>query len=81
MGKELINNLLEGRDSTLFALGVSGSGKTHTLIGDSKTPEHNYIKEDNNLEVGCGLIYRMIKYLFEESSKKFDVYGANVCVV
>lgn len=34
----LVENFLHGRDSLLFTMGASGSGKTHTMLGYKNTP-------------------------------------------
>lgn len=36
--KSLIKDVLEGYNSTIFAYGASGSGKTHTMLGTPAEP-------------------------------------------
>jgi hypothetical protein len=42
----LIPNILEGYNVTCFAYGMTGAGKTHTMIGDMTSP---YITDDSGL--------------------------------
>ena len=37
-GKVLIDGVLNGRNGTVFAYGATGSGKTHTMVGDENDP-------------------------------------------
>lgn len=73
--KELINNLLDGYNCSVFAYGATGAGKTHTMLG----------KEDDP-----GITYRTVAELFskmDEQSEERDfslgvtyleVYNENV---
>lgn len=36
--KPLVLSCLEGINSTIFAYGQTSSGKTHTMLGDTRTP-------------------------------------------
>lgn len=36
--KGLVKDVLEGYNSTIFAYGASGSGKTHTMLGTTTEP-------------------------------------------
>ena len=49
--KPLINDLLSGINSTIFAYGATGAGKTHTMMGTS---------------TDVGMIPRALKELFYE---------------
>lgn len=35
----IIENVLEGYNGTIFAYGQTGTGKTHTMTGDHKNPD------------------------------------------
>jgi len=48
----LVEITLKGRHSTVFAYGVTGSGKTHTMLGPVRQPK-------------LGIISKSIDYLFE----------------
>lgn len=48
----MVEITLKGRHSTVFAYGVTGSGKTHTMLGPPKQPKF-------------GIIPKSIDYLFE----------------
>ena len=39
----IIENVLEGYNGTIFAYGQTGTGKTHTMTGAEKDPEHKGI--------------------------------------
>jgi hypothetical protein len=49
----LVKIVLKGKHSTIFAYGVTGSGKTHTMIGPPKQPN-------------IGIISKSISLLFDE---------------
>ena len=36
--KSLVKDVLDGYNSTIFAYGASGSGKTHTMLGTTTEP-------------------------------------------
>lgn len=36
--KGLVKDVLQGYNSTIFAYGASGSGKTHTMLGTTSEP-------------------------------------------
>ena len=63
--KHLIDPLLEGCNCTVFAYGATGSGKTHTIIGNEREPGVIYltvmelfkkIKSSNDLEVSISYL-------------------------
>ena len=63
--KDLINPLLEGCNCTVFAYGATGSGKTHTIIGNEREPGVIYltvmelfkkIKSTNDLEISISYL-------------------------
>lgn len=39
VGKETIEDVLNGYNGTIFAYGQTGSGKTHTMYGDIYDPD------------------------------------------
>ena len=51
IGERIVDNCIEGYNSSVFAYGQTGSGKTHTMIG--------YNKDE-------GLILRSFRYLFNQ---------------
>ena len=57
--KPMINNLIEGYNSTILAYGITGTGKTHTIFGD-----YNNEKEEK------GIVIYAISYLFELIEQK-----------
>ncbi len=57
--KPMINNLIEGYNSTILAYGITGTGKTHTIFGD-----YNNDKEEK------GIVIYAISYLFELIEQK-----------
>jgi len=73
MGKSVVDNVMNGFNSTLFAYGQTGAGKTFTLVGKLDTPEL------------FGVIPRAGQYLFEclESNKELQsfVVKMNVCEI
>ena len=36
--KPVVDSVLEGYHATIFAYGMTGSGKTHTMVGNRKDP-------------------------------------------
>ena len=68
--KEKITQLLDGYNSTVFAYGPTGSGKTYTIQGkpmdNQRTPQTSVdLDNDENL----GLIPRALAYLFSHIRK------------
>ena len=53
--KPMIDNLIEGYNSTILAYGITGTGKTHTIFGDYN---------DENTEKG--IVINAINYLFNQ---------------
>ncbi|KOC61481.1 Kinesin-like protein KIF18A [Habropoda laboriosa] len=53
--KELICNLLDGYNCSVFAYGATGAGKTHTMLGNNEDP---------------GITYRTVAELFSEIEKQ-----------
>lgn len=60
--KEKINAVLEGYNSTVFAYGPTGSGKTYTIQGDLQAMDGQCIEPNNNL----GLIPKALFDLFDQ---------------
>jgi kinesin family protein 5 len=73
MGKNVVDNVLNGFNSTLFAYGQTGAGKTFTLVGKLDKPDL------------FGVIPRAGRYLFEclEANKELQNYVVkmNVCEI
>jgi kinesin family protein 18/19 len=65
--KNMVDNTLNGYNSTLLAYGVTGTGKTHTVFGD--------IYKESNREKGVSTY--SIEYLFSQISQIED-YSFNV---
>ena len=53
--KPMIDNLIEGYNSTILVYGITGTGKTHTIFGD--------YNEENTEK---GIVINAINYLFNE---------------
>ncbi|CAD7702588.1 unnamed protein product [Ostreobium quekettii] len=72
VGIPIIENVVGGYNSTIFAYGQTGAGKTHTMIGDPECGR-------KRLAVEGGLAPRVFQYLFkkitEEEQRKRDEYG------
>lgn len=60
VSRPVLNNVLEGFNSTIFAYGQTGSGKTFTITGGAE----RYVDR--------GIIPRTLSYLFEEFSNRSD---------
>ncbi|KAK2588897.1 hypothetical protein KPH14_001758 [Odynerus spinipes] len=63
--KDLITNLLDGYNCSVFAYGATGAGKTHTMLGSSKDP---------------GLTYHTVAELFSQIEKQSKHYEFNLGV-
>lgn len=61
-----LDNFLEGYNTTFFAFGITGSGKTHTIFGDL-----NENKETMNTP---GMCFLACEYLFDEMKKSPEKY-------
>ena len=57
VGRPIVENVLDGFNSTVFAFGQTGSGKTYTMLGAIPA-----IRDDFPLE--AGLIPRIFSHLF-----------------
>lgn len=55
--KDLIDSVLHGYNATIFAFGMTGSGKTHTIAGSAHCP---------------GIVPRCIHYIFENLTKRSE---------
>jgi len=51
--KPVIDSVLEGFNGTIFAYGQTGTGKTHTMVGDFKNEQNK------------GVIPRALEQIFE----------------
>ena len=67
LGPKVINNSLEGYNSTIFCYGQTGSGKTYTMCGKDDLKERGIIPR---------LLISFFKKINEESNKNinYDVY-------
>ncbi|MCO5582074.1 hypothetical protein L7F22_035965 [Adiantum nelumboides] len=69
-GLPMVENCIQGYNSTIFAYGQTGSGKTHTMLGDIEG-------SNQKLSCNCGITPRIFEYLFtrvkmEEASHSQD---------
>ncbi|MCO5553180.1 hypothetical protein L7F22_006701 [Adiantum nelumboides] len=69
-GLPMVENCIQGYNSTVFAYGQTGSGKTHTMLGDIEG-------SSQKLSCNCGITPRIFEYLFtrvkmEEASHSQD---------
>lgn len=62
-GKVLIDGVLNGRNGTVFAYGATGSGKTHTMVGDERDP---------------GMMLLSLADIFHEVRRHGDTYAYDV---
>ena len=87
--KPLIYQILNGFNSTILAYGITGTGKTHTIFGDSFINNNNNLNDNfNNNEKG--IIFYSVDFLFEQiknnySNSKFvikfsyfEIYNENI---
>jgi len=72
VGIPIIENVIAGYNSTIFAYGQTGAGKTHTMIGHPECGRKRLAAEG-------GLAPRVFQYLFqkiaEAEQRKQDEYG------
>ncbi|GFX14726.1 kinesin-like protein KIF19 [Trichonephila clavipes] len=61
--KNLVENVVEGYNGTVFAYGATGSGKTHTMVGIDDHP---------------GIMVRALKDLFKEVDMKNKMYDVSM---
>ncbi|PNH10079.1 Kinesin-like protein KIF27, partial [Tetrabaena socialis] len=69
---------LAGYNSTVFAYGQTGTGKTYTMMGDD--PDMGSAAEGGR-GGGPGIIPRAVKELFREAKAKQDTEGAAIQVI
>ena len=77
--KSMINNVLEGYNSTCLAYGVTGTGKTHTIFGDLVVQNG----EDGIAIKACDYLFKKLsnKYFEDECLIKvsyIEIYNENV---
>ena len=67
----MIDNILKGYNSTLFAYGATGTGKTHTTFGNI----HSITDDRNQIEKGVCMyaVEHLFKYLNYNESKLYNV--------
>ncbi|KRX05557.1 P-loop containing nucleoside triphosphate hydrolase [Pseudocohnilembus persalinus] len=61
-----VENLFQGYNSTIFAYGQTGTGKSFTMLGDEKNQQN---------EEGQGLIFRVAKGIFKKLQQKNENLG------
>ena len=59
----LIDEVLQGFNATILAYGQTSTGKTHTILGDTKM-------ENARLNKNAGIIPRAIQYIYEQLENK-----------
>lgn len=65
-GKGVIDSVLTGHNATVFAYGATGSGKTHTMIG--------------NKEVGGGVMVLSVREIFSKMEQRKLDSSYKVCI-
>ncbi|KAG2497226.1 hypothetical protein HYH03_004815 [Edaphochlamys debaryana] len=70
---------LAGYNSTIFAYGQTGTGKTFTMMGDDPSMDREV--DNPGLAIGSGIIPRAVKELFREAKAKQDAEGAAIQVI
>jgi len=73
--KPVISDVLNGFESTVFAYGQTGTGKTHTMEGDIDTTSN----EDNDGADAEGLIPRSAREIFKRLQEKKYVESEVTC--
>ncbi|GBO28866.1 Kinesin-like protein KIF19 [Araneus ventricosus] len=61
--KNLVENVVDGYNGTVFAYGATGSGKTHTMVGVDDEP---------------GIMVRALQDLFKEVDLKNKMYDVSM---
>lgn len=86
IGKQVINNTYQGYNSCVFAYGLTGSGKTFSMMGDHQNPglipricQNLFICQSNHNNIdtnGCKMTYRVeLSYLEIYSENVMDLLG------
>lgn len=65
IAKDIIDEMLEGYNCTIFAYGQTGTGKTYTISGDI-SENFNTTNDDGNLSDTAGIIPRSLSYVFRK---------------
>nr|AMS24238.1 kinesin 12-Id protein [Marsilea vestita] len=60
VGLPMVDNCIQGYNSSIFAYGQTGSGKTYTMLGD-------IFEKENELNPNRGIIPRIFEYLFSKA--------------
>ena len=66
IGLPLVKKFLSGYNSTIFAYGQTGTGKTHTIIG----PLESLFDDKNE---NFGLIPNILNFLFEKKEEAINI--------
>ena len=81
VGRRFIDNCLEGYNTTVFAYGQTGAGKTYTMFGAINDMEKfAQILRKNPKSPQIGLTFRCIGYLFQSLSEDTELSSFNVSV-
>ena len=71
-GKVLIDGVLNGRNGTVFAYGATGSGKTHTMVGDERDPGMMLL---SLADIFDGVRRHGERYAYDVSCSYLEVYN------
>ena len=71
-GKILIDGVLNGRNGTVFAYGATGSGKTHTMVGNERDPGMMLL---SLADIFDGVRRHGDTYAYEVSCSYLEVYN------
>jgi kinesin family member 5 len=66
VGQRVIDGVLNGYNGTIFAYGMTGTGKTYSMLG-----KYNYSKEEDSNE-DRGIIPRSLEKIFDHTREDFD---------
>lgn len=88
--KSLVDSLLDGFNCTVFAYGATGSGKTHTMIGNPDEPGVIYYttveifnriqeKSSEGLEISVSYIEIYNEQVYDLLSPSLGKFGKNFC--
>lgn len=77
---QIIDSVLEGYNGCIFAYGQTGTGKTHTMSGNS-SDLWNGIENNKGLAEGHGLVARTSLYLFEKSRSSPESYSFRMSIL
>ncbi len=75
--RTIVDQCLEGYNGTIFAYGQSGSGKTHSMLGNERTIEG--LLDGKEVEPSdFGIVPRAVLHLFDRIRTVEQVEGAQI---